>query len=221
MSVDYRGRLVTLMNQTLADENARHDWIYHAVRPMPVPPSWSAGQHVVGDCSKGVQYLCKWAGVPRDPMNENWDAWGNSSTLCAKLPHLSRASDLLPGDFVTFGSGGSEHATMVLQAGVDPLLWSFGHQGAPNSYRLSQDRREQQYLRNILPEYVPTGDDRLRALTTYWAWLQWTLGEGDWAHKVEYDAAVRPNVPKLIPPDWWKKRATFLLNRKKANTKPA
>jgi hypothetical protein len=213
-AVDYRARLAGLMRATLADEAAHRDWTYAKVRPMYVPESWRAGQHVRGDCSKGVQYLCRWAGAP-DPMKQNYDSSGNSQTLWLRLQHLDRPSDLLVGDIVTFGFDGSEHAAMVFEAGSDPVMWSFGHQGAPNSYRLSADRRAHQYLRNPLPTYVPTKADRLRARTGWFAWMAWALGEGDWGGYGKANRKVRPNVATVIPLSWWRRRARFLLNRKR------
>lgn len=210
---DLRARYAELMRDTLADEAHFGTWTYHAVRPMPVPPSWQPRQKVVGDCSKGVQYICRWGGGP-DPMKEQYDVYGNSSTLWLKNQHLDHASDLLVGDFVTFGNNGDEHATMVLETGSDPLLWSFGHQGAPNTYRLSQDGRARQFLRNPVGTYVPTPADKLRAKTGWFAWMAWYQGEGDWAKYAPRTQAVRPHVPKLIPPTWWARRIKFLARRK-------
>jgi hypothetical protein len=210
-----RVRLVKLMAETLADQSAHNDWTYRAVRPMPVPATWREGQRVTGDCSKGVQYLCHWGGAP-DPMGNGWGPYGNSQTICLRLQHVASPGDLEPGDVVTFGVYGSEHAAMVYAAGADPVLWSFGHQGAPNQYRLSQDRRVRQFLR--LPViYVPTPADKLRATTGWWAWVAWKLGEGDWRHRKPADPVVRPDVPKVISAAWWARYAEFLANRKKAN----
>lgn len=204
------------MLATLADEAAHHLWTYHAIRPMPVPISWKQGQHVVGDCSKGVQYLCRWAGGP-DPMGLGWNDYGNSSTLWLHLQHLDTPSQLQIGDIVTFGPGGDEHATMVLEPGTDPLLWSFGHQGAPDTYRLSQDHRPYQLLLYPVPKYIPTPQEILRSKTTWFAWVAWRLGEGDWKGYKPLDDTVRPNVPKLISPLWWIRLTAYLLNRNKAN----
>lgn len=221
-----RAQLAKLMKATLADEAAHGTWTYRAVRPMPVPPSWKPGQAVVSDCSKGVQMLVAWAtnrDLRFDPMGNGYDLWGNSTTIAAHLQHLASPSELEVADVVTFGPNGDAHAGIVLEAGDDPLLWSDGHQGAPNTYRLSQDGREAQYLRLPVPDYVPTHEDDLRAKTGYWAWLQWSLGEGDWKPYAKADRSVRPDVPRLIPAGWWKRRAQFILNRKKGNpstTKP-
>lgn len=220
MARNVRDQLKRLMSATVADEAKAHTWTYHAVRPMPVPAAWKAGQHVAGDCSKGCQYLVHWAsgGDPLlDPMGNAYASWGNSTTICAHLQHLAKPSQLEVGDIVTFGRNGDEHAAMVLEPGRDPLLWSFGHQGAPNTYRLSEDTREHQLLRLPAPAYVPAKAAKLRAKTGYWAWLQWRLGEGDWHPHPPSDQNVRPNVPKRIPLGWWRQYAAFLLARKKPN----
>jgi hypothetical protein len=217
---DVRTELKRLMLATLADEKNHHTWTYRAVRPIVAPSTWKPGQRVAGDCSKGVQYLVMWAsgGNPLlDPMGNSYASWGISTTICAHLQHLTRPADLDIGDIVTFGRNGDEHAAMVLEPGPDPLLWSFGHEGAPNTYRLSQDRRERQLLRLPAPRYVPAKASKLRAKRGYWAWLQWRLGEGDWHQHPKADPNVRPRVPRLIPARWWRNYAAFVLARKKPN----
>jgi hypothetical protein len=217
-NIDYRGRLEKLMLKTLADEAAHSDWTYWAVRPRPMPPRpWHVGEHVTGDCSKGVQFLCWWADLPRDPMGMHWGPYGNSSTLAAHLQHLGYAAELLVGDIVTFGPWGSAHAAMVMERGSNPLLWSFGHPGAPNPYRLSVDPRVHQLLRNPVPHYVPTATELLRMKTGYWAWLHWRLGTGDWAHYPPRAEKVRPDVPLVIPPAWWVQYRRFLAARHSGN----
>ncbi len=143
--------------------------------------------------------------------------WGNSSTLAAHLPHVRYPMDLAEGDIVTFGPGGRDHAAMVLETGANPLLWSFGHQGAPNTYLLSQDQRERQYLRLDVPVPPPADEAKLRARTGYWSWLAWTLGEEAWKEYGRSKRRVRPNAPRLIPAGWWKLRLAFLAARKKGN----
>lgn len=219
---DIRAALAELMRATIADEADHSTWDYHEVRPMPVPPSWKPGQHVEGDCSKGCQYLARWAGAP-DPMNNGFADWGNSSTIWLNAKHVDTAAELEVGDDVTFGFDGDQHAAKVLEAGSDPLLWSFGHQGAPNTYRLSQDGRPAQFCKQPITGWTPTPEDRLRARTGWFAWVAWRLGEGDWQHKPAADKSVRPNVPALVPLGWWRRYAKFLLRRKKGNpptTKP-
>lgn len=211
-----RQRLVDLMNRTLQDEAFYHDWTYRAVRPMPVPRSWTRGQKVVGDCSKGVQYLCRWAGAP-DPMANGWSDWGNSQTIWITLAHVWAPEELEPGDIVVFGQDGQDHAAMVLLAGVDPLLWSFGRQGSPDTYRLSQDLRPKTYCKLPIADPPPTPQEKLRAMTGFYSWVAWKLGEGPWKKYGKANKTVRPNVPRRIPLNWWKRLVLFLANRKKGN----
>ncbi len=214
-SIDFQAKLEQLMDETAADHA---NWTYRAVRPIAVGNRpWRKGMKVISDCSKGVQKLCWWAHCPHDPLGRNWDEYGNSQTLWSACQHLDHASDLRVGDFVTFGRDGEEHAAMVRKTGADPLLWSDGHQGAPNFYRLSQDKRTHQYLRNPLPKYEPTKAERCRARTGWFAWVAWRLGEGDWHTYGNSNPKVRPNVPKRIPFTWWTRYARFIARRKKAD----
>lgn len=216
--VDFRAASATLMRAILADEAAHLDWTYDAVRPMVVPPSWKPGQKVRGDCSKGAQFINRWLDLP-DPMGMNYGPFGNSQTLCLKLQHLDAPEELLVGDAVTFGEDGEEHAARVLVASADPLLWSFGHQGAPNSYPLSADGRPAQYLRVPMPVFVPTPADLLRAKTGWFSWVAWRLSEGDWRDRKLADPTVRPDVPQTIPGAWWTRLAAFEANRNHGNPK--
>lgn len=204
------------MRETVADEAAHHDWSYEAIRPLDMPAKpWHSGQIVTGDCSKGCQYLAWWAGAP-DPMGLRFGPYGNSQTMTLHLEHVDHPADLEVGDYVTFGPDGADHAAAVLEKGVDPLLWSFGHQGAPNTYRLSYDRRERHYLHNPAKPLL-TPAEKLRLKTGYWSWLQWRLGEGAWKHHGKADAKVRPTIPKRIPLSWWRRYARYLLNRRSGN----
>jgi hypothetical protein len=106
---------------------------------------------------------------------------------------------------------------MVYTTGRDPLLWSFGHQGAPNFYLLSQDSREHQLLKLGVPDPKPTPQDVLRAKTGYWSWVSWFLGEGEWRKYGHLNPTVRPNVPKKISQDWWNRLAAFEAARHKGN----
>jgi hypothetical protein len=209
-----RATLGKLMHATLVDEAARGDWTYRAVRPLYVPHMWTPGQHVTADCSKGVQYLVRWALGP-DPMGSGFGPYGNSQTICFHLHHLDHPSELQVGDPVTFGSWGNEHAAMVLEPGSDPLLWSHGHQGAPNSYRLSWDTRAHQLLKLMPddPKAPPTAVEKLQAKTGWFSWVAWKLGEGAWQHYGKANPKVRPDVPTVISPQWWARYAAFLKAR--------
>lgn len=209
------------MRATLADQAQHGTWDYRAVRPLSVPSSWHPGQRVGADCSFGVKDLCHWAGVKDDPTGDDWGGYGNSFTMTAHLPHVAHASDLEVGDIVTFDRDSTHgHAAMVLEPGSDPLLWSHGHQDAPNEVRVSfynSIYTYRHYLKLRVPHQKPTKDDLLRARTGYWAWMQWVLGEGAWKHKGKANRKVRPNVRNPVPLKWWVYRARFLRARKRAN----
>lgn len=181
---------------------------------MPVPPDWNPGQKVYGDCSKGAQYQCRWVPGCPDPMGNNFGLYGNSQTIWLTLHHVDTVAELEPGDIVVFGNYGEDHAAMVLEAGPDPLLWSFGHQGAPNTYRLSADKRSKTFCKLPIVPPVPTPVEKLKAATGFYSWVAWKLGEGPWKTHGKANHAVRPHVPKLVPPAWWKAYTKFLLRRK-------
>lgn len=209
---DVRGQLAKLMQSTIMDAE---NWTYEAVRPLPVLPMWTKGQHVISDCSKGVQMLCRWAGAP-DPMDNGFGPYGNSQTIWLVLRHLDTVEELEVGDIVTFGVDGQDHAAMVMEAGSDPLLWSDGHQGAPNAYRLSDDHRPHQFCKLPVITSPPSPGDNLRAMTGFYSWVAWRLGEGPWKLRGKANRTVRPNVPTVIPADWWRRYVQFLARRKKS-----
>lgn len=211
-----RLKMQEVMKATLADQAAHHTWTYHAVRPMPVPPSWHLGQRVVGDCSKGCQYICRWSSAP-DCMKNGFSSIGNSTTMWLVLHHVNSPSELEVGDFVVFGQDGDDHAACVIEAGHDPLLWSFGHQGAPNTYRLSEDKREKTYLKLPVIAPKPTKIEELRAMQGYYAWVAWRLAEGPWKSFDPAEPKVRPNVPKGAWALWGKRYLKFVAKRKKGN----
>lgn len=126
-----------------------YGWNYREVRPLPLPPKLSHG--VNADCSFGIKILCDWAGI-KDPTGDSYDGYGNSVSIYHALQKLAGLDNSTAptakaltaaqvGDILLFGPNGAWHATMVYKAGADPLLWSHGHQGAPNIYPLSADNR--------------------------------------------------------------------------------
>jgi hypothetical protein len=222
---ELRSNLGTLMSATIADEVAHHDWTYRAIRPMPVPPEWKPEDEEEGDCSKGVQFLTKWVGLP-DPMHRDFDPFGNSTTLWLELVHID-LSEVKVCDIVVFGVNGSEHAAMVKRLIkknkqiVDVELWSFGHQGAPDKYLLSQDGRVYQCLRlRVHATHTKTPASVLRAKTGYGSWRQWRLGKGAWRGYGKRNRSVRPNVPHRIPLAWWRMFAASLRHARKRRPNP-
>ena len=224
MTLSPRERMLKVMNETLTEEARYHNWIYEAIRPITVARYWVEGKRRVSDCSKGCQAVARWAGDCPDPMGRNWDGYGNSTTMTMHLPHLNHLSEVQIADYVTFGYNGDDHATCVkklikdsLGHTVDLLLWSDGHMGAPNQYRLSYDKRQRYFLHNPVVKIPLTAAEILRAKTGFWAWAQWRKGVGHWKGHGKHNPKVRPNVPKVIPLRWWRRYAGIWGRSRKAN----
>jgi hypothetical protein len=140
-----RAQLHALMAETAGN---RYGWNYAEVRPLTIPARLAHG--VRADCSYGCVILCRWAGAP-DPTGYRFNGYGNSTSMFEHLAHISLAQ-ARTGDFIVFGPSGSWHATTIYTPGTNPMLWSHGHQGAPNFYPLSADnRRPCTVLRNPIP----------------------------------------------------------------------
>lgn len=215
---DVRAELGKTMRAWLLDQAANHSTDYAAVRPLPLYGTRGGGYpkgRKRSDCSWGARLVCWWTPGAPDPMGTNFNGGGNSQTICLALEHVDHPSELEVGDPVTFGRDGNEHVSVTLEPGPDPLMFSDGHQGAPNTYRLSWDRREKQLRRLPVIDRPPTPQEKLRAKTGWFSWMAWALGEGDWRRYGKANRNVRPNVPRRIPISWWRRRARYLLNRKK------
>lgn len=220
-----RGQMRKMMKATLAEEAALHNYVYEAIRPIWVPKTYLRGGRKVFDCSKGAQYVARISDAP-DPMGRNWDGYGNSTTMTIHLHRLDHIGEVKVGDYVTFGYYGQDHATVVMglikdSAGrvVDLLLWSDGHPGAPDDYRLSYDRRYRHFLRNPIPHTL-TAVEKLRAKTGFWAWVQWRRGTGAWRGHGKANPKVRPNVPKRIPLVWWQRYALLFAKHNRGANAP-
>lgn len=146
-----------------------YGWTYNLVRPLALPKrrltetelaTATATKRALADlvyryrsdCSWGSKTIDYLAGATDDPTGQNWTGWGNSGTIYAHLekrygldnayhPSPADLARCKVGDHVLIGRDGSLHAARIMEAGENPLLWSDGHQGAPNSYRLLDDAR--------------------------------------------------------------------------------
>lgn len=217
---DIRAGLEQTMRAWLADEAANQDTDYAAVRPLPLYGAKGGGYpkgKKRSDCSWGARLVCWWTAGAPDPMGTRYEGGGNSSTICFALHEVGSPAELEVGDPVTFGPGGDEHVALTLEPGADPLMFSDGHQGAPNTYRLSYDTREKQLRK--LPVAPPplTRQEKLQAATGWFSWMKWLLGEGEWKPYGSKNQQVRPSVPRVVPLSWWARRARFLLNRRKGD----
>ncbi len=94
------------------------------------------------DCSEAVTCLCKWAGL-HDPNGFHFNGYGNTMSMFAHLPHYFDPARAMTGALVIYGAGGYHHVSMVMEPGHDPLLWSHGREGGPNTIRYSVQRGQQ------------------------------------------------------------------------------
>lgn len=224
-----RSALVTLMAATVASQQARHNWRYRPVRPQEVTLTLNdlVSELVDADCSDGVRCLCHAVGVKDDPAGTGYQPYGNSSSIWAHLHHISLTA-AQPCDIVTFGRySGESHALMLWEkygtGDAEWWCWNHGATGQPAKRRLLDEIAAHAGMavtvcRLNVQDPKPTPEDELRAMTGFYSWLAWQLGEGPWKRYGPENRAVRPNVPKVIPnPSWWARRAQFLSNRKKAN----
>jgi hypothetical protein len=127
----------------------------------------SKGQYPTqADCSSFVTW-CIWNALwlpyqMEDVVNaSSWNA-GYTGTMLANGTALGRASDMLPGDAVIYGSAGSTgaHTAIVVVAGSTPTVISHGSEAGP--YRLAYNYRSDiQSLRRYIDgkphEAVSTG----------------------------------------------------------------
>lgn len=208
-----RSELARLMDATV--RNAR-GWHYQQIRPYPthVSEAQAVRGAVTADCSAGYIILCQLAKTS-DPSGNGFNGLGNTVSIFNHLPHVAHASDLDVGDAVVYGWGGSEHVSVVREAGVDPLLWSNGWEQAPEYVRLSTQKHYHSptvtYCKIDAPPSKPPHPD----VDPYWEWLRWNIGEGEFkGHKMEPD--LRPHTaPTRISRAWWQRRERFLEARKR------
>lgn len=231
MTVDLRAELKQVMTETVADEAQDHNASYVFARPMPVPTirrAYVRGGKWRADCSTGVRDVCWWVPNAPDPFGNGWQPWGNSSTIWAHLHHEDDLAKCEVGDYFTFGHWtGEEHVAMAFNdmpatPTNDLALWNFGRQGQPIISTLALEIAAHPGMtvtlcKNPIVDPPMTPQDKLRAMTGFYSWVAWRLGEGPWKHYGVTNAKVRPNVPKRISAQWWARYVQFLNNRHKGN----
>lgn len=219
-----RSGMVKTMKATAQDEATHHNADYVFARPMPVPSTkriYVPGQKWDADCSTGCRDVCWWTPGAPDPFVNGWAPWGNSSTIFFAMHHavLSAAE---PGDIYTFGfATGEHHACMHYGPGK---VWNFGEDGQPIIDTLAAEIAYHKGMTVTLCKLpivdpAPTPQQVLQAMTGFYAWAAWRLGEGPFKHWGEVNAKVRPHVPAKIPAEWWTHLHNFEDNRKKGNAK--
>lgn len=221
-----RARAVELIAETCADQAAHQLDTYAAVRPQTIPSRWTKGQRLVLDCSDYARFICRVSGIP-DPAGNGYAPYGNSSSIYMHSPHIPLA-DGQPADIATFGySTGEKHASILYRFDTATRQWqvgNFGRQGQPVITWLATEIAAHRGMtmtvcRVQVADPPPTHADRLKAMTGFYAWVAWRLGEGRtlWQPYGPRNPHVRPNVPKVIPASWWTRLAQFLANRRKGN----
>jgi len=219
-----RASLVGTMDKTAADEALAHNATYEAIRPMRVPTATRAYPRKlkwIADCSSGCRDVCWWTPGAPDPFHNNWAPYGNSSTIYFALHHAP-LSEAEPGDIYTFGFHyGEHHAAMHHSPGK---VWNFGAQGQPVITTLAHEQAGHAGMTVTLCKLPivdppPTPQQKLQAMTGFYSWVAWRLGEGPWKHWGDANPKVRPHVPVKIPKDWWEHYESFLANRKKGDPK--
>lgn len=177
------------------------------------------------DCSSGARDVCWWTPGAPDPFQNGWAPYGNSSTIWLRLHHEPVWSKVQVGDFFTFGYRyGEKHVAMVYDISnpKNPKLWNFGRQGEPIITDLATEMAFHRGMTVTLckaqiVDPPKTPQDLLRAMSGFYPWLSWTLGENVFKHYGKRNKTVRPNVPRVISPTWWLRRKRFLLNRTRPN----
>lgn len=221
-----RVRIVDLIDKTCADQARLHRDVYGFFRPQTIPRVYVPGMKLVLDCSDYVRFICCASGVVDDPAGNDYADYGNSASIWVHLHQHIDLADALPGDIPLWGySMGEKHASILHSFDAQTQQWkvgNFGEQGQPIIDWLAQEQAAHRGMTMTIcrlhaPAPPPTPEDKLRALTGFYSWVAWKLGEGPWKGYKPADKTVRPNVPKVISPAWWKHYTVFLANRKKGN----
>lgn len=121
-----RAELATLMDGTVANHR---NWIYKAVRPLPLP-TLQAALHgkVVSDCSHGCAVLCHLAGA-LDPTKDDWQGNSDSMYAAAKADkRIIKLAQVQTGDMGVLGTDGRLHAFMFR---TPTTVWSDGSSADP------------------------------------------------------------------------------------------
>lgn len=167
--VGLTGKTKRLHRLMVATAGNPYHWTYNLVRPLTLPKTrvpeiaWKTNKTLAvalerriegyrSDCSWGAKTLFWLVGCADDPTGQKWSGYGNSSSIYAHLskrfglnnsyhPSPADLARCKVGDIGVVGVNGKDHVWVVMEAGENPLVWSDGHQGAPNTYRVLDDAR--------------------------------------------------------------------------------
>lgn len=213
-----RMKLAELMDATVKN---RWNWHYALIRPegQGVTEQQAKSGYVVADCSAGCGILCYLAGVPNCLQSGKFNGYGNTGTsykyLKARGFKVAKASELQVGDVIIYGPEyATHHMVMVRQPGSDPLLWSNGWENAPEFIHHSVMARHQPSPSSFFRVMPKDPVEKPKPVDTFWDWLAWYLGEGPYKNH-KRDPKKRPNVPKKISDEWWKREKAFIQAREK------
>lgn len=138
----------------------RQHLLYRETRPLPLftkaqlVEKFARGETVEYDCSWLFEQLCDMVGLPSPsgPGEPYKDGEGNTTTIFDYLPHIREFHEAGPVDFSRTHTGtglgflpgpGPAHITMIAKADpVNPLLISWGYQGAPVLVTYDEERVE-------------------------------------------------------------------------------
>src|ERR1019366_2473866 len=128
---DCRLQVVKWAREGVIDEDTKQEFVYAEIRPIDFV--WKKPIRI--DCSGYCISVYHQAGA-HDPSGNNFNGSGNSDSLFAKGKHIT-LGELMGGDLITFGPGGSVHAVIALEGGSNPLCASMGQQGDPSLVNLN------------------------------------------------------------------------------------
>jgi hypothetical protein len=127
-----------LVNYPLHDVRGKADAATWALTGEQMRSRLKQGRHLMMDCSQGIACVYKWSGLGNPSGNISGP--GFTGSMLDHLGHHSDPARARVGAIVVYGPSTGEHASLVYQAGADPLLWSHGFDGGPQLIRLSKQR---------------------------------------------------------------------------------
>lgn len=179
---------------------------YAETRPMPINiPKYSLP--FTTDCSGFATMMAKWSGAA-DPNGYGFNGYGNTDSMLAHSPHISRAESQ-PGDYVVFGLSPSTHVVVLVQAGSvsDPYVVSHGQEADPIRVLLSVEESAHSgetltFLRlgvgGSTPTPPPTGGNPFIPLVVDGSFGPLTIKALQWKLKVATDGVFGPLTKEAL-----------------------
>lgn len=190
---DIRKRIVSEAHFWVNNQALTH---YAEVRPIPID---RIKRHLQNDtdCSGWIIGVYAAAGAP-DPSGNNYSGAGNTDSFVDHM-HSIRQNELQAGDVVEFAGHDTPkaHASLVIEAGDDPLMASNGFDGGPIVIRLSQEIAERKAAGNgvkpifYLTMFNPAVTPKVKRFTIYVdgtvvahtnRWRTWAIRHRPFAH---------------------------------------